>query len=359
MKQKPISPNGRQHVNLSQYAFDIVRSDSLNFLGTLNNSGFINTIIENSSVDSFDELALIEEERIKTELSTYTSKPTEAEIKIIKKIASAHKFHVLNTLNEYPKNVTLKIKLNVKLHNKLYPTESEWFGDKYNLSQGEYIKSIIEEYARKTYFERESIFYKERIEELERYISAADNEKRILLITMKDGRKSYFKPYRLSEEYETNYHYLIGLSAEEGTSDYIIASLRLSRIADIKQKGRSIGSGKITKNEIRKINDRIKESGIPYLLGTPTQFTIRLTKMGMILYDYKYSQRPIYNEPLIKSQDDTYLMNITATERQIQNYFFAFGKEAVILSPNETQKWMAEKYNSASDLYTSLQNIDT
>ena len=76
--------------------------------------------------------------------------------------------------------------------------------------------------------------------------------------------------------------------------------------------------------------------------------------MGMILYDYKYSQRPVYDEPLIINDDKTYTMKITATERQIQNYFFAFGKEAIILSPDETRKWMTEKYDTATNAYTTL-----
>ena len=357
MRANPSSPEGRQHISLSQYAYDVIRNDSINFLGTLNLSGFINTVIENSKVDSLDDLVLMEEERILSELSDYSNsgtfiKPSESEMKTISKIAAAHRNHILNSAKKYPKNKTLKIRLNNKLHDELYPINSEWFGEKYSLSQGEYIKSLVEEYARKTYFERENVFYKNRIEELNRYITVPDSEKRILSIEMKNGITTYCKPYRLSEEYETHYHYLIGLFMDEGTSEYIIGSIRITRISEIKLRGRSLGSGRITHNEIKRIEERIKENSIPYLKGIPTKYEIKLTPLGMIMYDYNYSRRPVYDS-IVNNGDGTYTMTFSATERQMRNYFFAFGKEALVLSPVEFRNWMREKYTVAKDAYNS------
>lgn len=358
MRSNPISPEQRQHINLSQYAYDIIRNDSINFLGTLNYSGFINTVIENTKVESFEDYVLMEEERIIKELSDHsrsgsTIALTDSEKKTIHKIASAHRTTILNNSKNYPKNKTLKIRLNNLLYEYFYSSDTEWSGGKYGLSQGEYIKTLIEEYARKTYYERESIFYKERIELLNSNISSKDNEKRILEITMKTGIKRYCKLYRLSENYETHYHYLIGLFADDGTSEYRIASIRLSQIAEIKARARSLGSGKITAKEARKIEERIKDSDIQYLIGEPKLFTIKLTPLGMIMYDYKFSERPVYDDLVKNDPDGTYIMQITATERQIKNYFFAFGKEAIILQPNNMIDWMRERFNLAADAYNS------
>ena len=71
----------------------------------------------------------------------------------------------------------------------------------------------------------------------------------------------------------------------------------------------------------------------------------------MTLYDSIYSQRPIY-DAITDNGNDTYTMIITATERQIQNYFFAFGKEALIISPNKTKDWMEEKLTAAIGAYS-------
>lgn len=355
MKSTPSSPEGRQHINISQYAYDVIRNDSLNFLGTINLSGFINTIVESSMAESFDDLVLEEEERIKDELSSCFNlnasiKLSASEEATIQKIATAHRYHLIKTSQRYPKNQTLKIRLNNKLHNEFYPLDSEWEGYKHEITPGVYIKAILEEYSRKTYYERECIFFKNELETLSNNISAVDSNKRILEITMKDNRKALCKLYRLSEEYETHYHYLIGLFLYDDNSEYQVASIRLSRIANIKPRARSLGSGVISRIDKAKIESRIKESGIPYLLGVPIKFEIQLTPTGMILYDYKYSQRPVYNSKH-PNQDGTYTLEITATERQIKNYFFAFGKEANIISPASIREWMFNKYSEATSTY--------
>ena len=358
MRSKPISLEQRQHINLSQYAYDIVRNDSLNFLGTLNISGFINTIVNNSKVDSFDDLSIIEEERLKDELSSYsksgrTVKLSEPELEIIKKIAVAHRSYLMNSSKIYSKDVVLKIRLNNKLYNELY--SSDWDGDKYGLSQGEYIKSIIEEYARKTIFDRESVFYKEVIDDINRYVSVTDTEKRILLITYPNGKKFLFKPYRLSENYEANFHYLIGMSKAEGEDEYKIVSFRLSRIKEIRPRGKSLGSGKITKKEEKLIEKRLKESGVQYMLDGPEKYVIQLTKYGMNLYNSIYNQRPVYDLKE-ENKDGTYTLTINATNIQITNYFFQFGKEAMIISPIKTRNSLGEKYTEAAYVYRDMQD---
>ena len=352
MRDNSISPEQRQHVNLSQYAYDVIRNDSINFLGKLNISGFINTIIENSKVESFDDMSLMEEERILQELSESKTTLSATELKALHKIAEAHRNKLILSYKKYPKDKALKIRLNNKLHEEFYPSDSKWHGLEFGITQGEYIKTIVEEYARKTYYERECVFYKSRIDELTKNIASLDSEKRILSITMKNDVKYYCKLYRMSENYETHYHFLIGLFAKDGSTDYKIASIRLSRIAEIKSRGRSLGSGKLTHSEIKKIENRIKESNIPYIIGEPKDFVIQLTSKGMILYDFKYSQRPIYDELIVDKQNDKFTMKIFATERQITNYFIGFGKEAIVLSPSETKNWICEKYSEAAVAYT-------
>lgn len=358
MRSTPNSPEQRQHINLSQYAYDVIRNDSINFLGGINFSGFINIIIENSKDEPFDDLALIEEERIMAELSECSKSgskfsATETELKAIRKISAAHKNHILNSFKKYPKDKTLKIRLNNKSHNELYPENTEWYGTKYGISQGEYIKILVEDYSRKTYYERECIFYKNRIEEINRNLASLDSDKRILSVSLKDGRKFNCKLYKLSEEHETHYHYLVGLFAKEKTSDYIIASFRLSRVSEIKMHSRSFGSGKITQSEKKRIENRIKENSIPYLVGEPIEYEIKLSPLGMIIYDYNYSRRPVY-ESIKDNHDGTYTMRFKATERQIKNYFFAFGKEALILSPDNMKEWMIQKYTDATKYYSTL-----
>lgn len=356
-------PEKRQHVSLSQYAYNAICQDSIDFIGKINISGFICKIINNTRPESFESWALIEEERIIKELEASKARLTSDNMEVVSAIADAHMRKRISAFKKHPKDIGFKIRLNIEAREFLYPDPdfNSWDGTKYGLSQNEYISAVIEEYARKTYYERESIYYKDEIDLLTKNLAVEASENKILTLVMKDNKKLHCKLYRLSEEYEAHYHYLIGKTSELNRSEYKIASIRLSRIAKI-AKTSSSSAGHLKKAEIKSIESKIEKCGVQYLLGEPAEYTVKLTTMGMILYNYIYSQRPIYSklteEDNISSENNSecykYTLIITATERQIKNYFFAFGKEALVLSNNETTNWMKEKYASASEAYNKL-----
>lgn len=121
MFANPQCPEGRQHISLSNYAYSIVMSDSQTFMGTINYSGFINRIVLNSMLESFDELEYEEDERINNEITKY-AKPgrktliTDSEREVISMIAMAHRNYQLASFAQYSKDVPLKIRLNKELH---------------------------------------------------------------------------------------------------------------------------------------------------------------------------------------------------------------------------------------------------
>ena len=353
MSTKPSCPEGRQHINISNYAYSIIRNDSLSFLGTLNYSGFINRIVANSMADSFDDLVYDEEERISNELIHYSklgrkTHLTEDDHQTISKIAIAHRNHQLAPDTDYPKEVTLKIRLNKELHDRLYPPE--WTGSQFGLSQGNYIKHLVEDYARKTIFDRESIFFKEQLEDLSNIINAEDGSKKRIILTLFSGNRFVIKPYAISKDYEADYHYIIGMAAKDDSKDYNPSSFRISRIKDYSTRSISTGSGRLTDKEKKEIERKIKQNGISYLVGEPVEHIIRLTPVGMNMYNSIFHQRPIYNS-IQKNDDGSSTLTFIATERQITNYFFAFANEAEILSPKETREWMRDRYKSAFTCY--------
>ena len=350
MKKAAKCLDQRQHLNLSQYAYDTIKNDSLNFLETINISGFINRIVANSMHESFNDLILAEKNRLDDELITNGFKIDEQVQKTIEKIAKAHRNNLIRGFNKYPKDVTLKIRLQNDIHEVFYPDNSKWSGLEYGISQGEYIKSLLEEYARKTIYEREAIFYKDIIDDLNRYIHL-ETDKRILQITLTNNNKYYCKPYRLSENYEANYNYLIGISTKEGKSDYKINSFRISRIKKIKALGINAGSGKITKKEEKEINQRIKDSSVPYMLTKPNHYIIKLSEEGMKTYNVIYHKRPAYkNKP--EPENGFYTLEIDATDRQISDYFHQFGKDAIIISPLKARKEFSKYYSEADNAYS-------
>ncbi len=349
VKSTASSPEQRQHINISQYAYDVILSDSQTFLGKTNISGFINRIVLNLGEDFFNMIASNEEDRITEELDSFKrigklKKLSEEEKRTIHDIALSHLHKTVHKNMDYPKDVTIKIRLQNELYDELYSDPSDWIGHQFGITQSQYIKAIVEYYSRNTFYRREGIFFKDLIN----IINNNDN-KSLLRITLQNGYSFIVKPYRLSYEYEADYHYLIGLAkSNSDQTDYHSASWRLSRIKDIKL--RATGSAKISQKEQKQLEKIIKDNGVNYILGRTTEFVIRLTETGIDMYNTIFHSRPQYDS--LKSNDDgTFTMTITASERQITNYFFTFGKEAQIISPESTREWILKRHKEAIEAY--------
>lgn len=309
----PSSLEQRQHINLSQYAYEVIQNDSLTMMGKKNISGFINTILENCGELYFED-------------------------------------NELRKQDDYPKEVTLKIRLNNANYKEYYPSNGKWIGSKVSISQGKYIKAILENYSRKTFYDRESIFYKPIIDKVNGHIHRPKEDRGLTPIVMKDGSKYYVKPHRFSNNYEAPYHYLICMSSTEPSGEYRPASIRVSRIANVKDCTTSYRK-KLSSKDETVLERHAKETGVPYMLGDLMEFEIRLTQQGLDMYNSMYYQRPIYNS--IINEGSTYLLTFNSTERQIENYFFALAKEAEIISPESTREWMKNRYHAAWNSYNN------
>ena len=345
MAHIPTCDDQRQHISLSKYAYDIVVNDSISFTGEKNISGYINKIVENTMTASIKALADAEYERLRTEYKKENL--TDEEDEIFKRLAKAYMDSIINSRDQYPKDIALKIRLNNNVHKALYKSKY-WDGrKKYNMSQGAYIKLLIERYARKTLFEREADYYKDEIKDLSNYIE----QHKVLTITMNNGNQYRFKPYRFSNAYEANFNYLIGLSkpVEDEDAEYKSVSIRLYRIEDYKVYS---DHGRITKDKKKEIEKLIEECGVAYLLTESQEFKIKLTKEGYSTYKKIYHQRPLFkgNDPK-PNPDGTYDITINATDTQIENYFFQFRGEAIIMSPKKTRNKMYKWFKAGEERY--------
>ena len=85
----------------------------------------------------------------------------------------------------------------------------------------------------------------------------------------------------------------------------------------------------LNKQEIANIEAQLSNYSPAYLIGKPEQIKVRLTKKGKQSYQTRLYSRPEKIESL--STDDTYVFN--CTQQQIFNYFFPFGADAEIISP--------------------------
>ena len=301
----------RQHISISQYAYDILSNDSITFSGKQNYSGIINTILANFPTDreedAFSKFADISNDRL-----------------------------------------SLKIRLQNELADKYHPN------GEHNPQATMQIRALVEAYARMTFYKREEIYYRDLIEELNKRIDLKKESeyRNRFIITLKNKQKYYIKPYRISKDYEAPYHYLICMSSKALDAKSEAASFRLSNIQNISKQHKTYGSAKITYTEEELIRNKIASNTVPYLRGETMTFKIELNSSGLYLYNSIFHLRPKY-ESIKSTEDGKYILTIKATELQIEHYFTNFGEDAIILKPQKMRKKMLDKYRHAYKAYKS------
>ena len=304
-KNNPECPSYKQHVSISQLAYSIIQSDAITFEGKTNDSGTINRII------------------------------------------LSYKNHGFNTDTIYPINrekIDLKIRLNKIQHSYLYEGDS-WKHLPGIQRQGEFIRTLIENYARSAFYQREQIYYADDISKIKKHIETHQ----VISITTVQKQTYIVKPYRISSDHESQYNYLIGFSKENNNSSYKPASFRISRIQDINPERNVIED--LTPDEQKILDEEAREKGVEFVLGEFECFKVKLTPQGKRLYDTIFHLRPMYEKQLPKDDDGNIVMTFRCTRLQLVNYFFQFGANAIILSPAEVQADIKEKYGAALRAY--------
>lgn len=370
----------RQHINLSAHADEIIHNDMNAFEVAKNESGFICEIIstywhasdasiahaKNRKRDKLTreiKQAKYREDKPKDkklerfEPSKYSL--SEEELALVEKLANEYAIALELKMKSFPKDVSKKIRLRNEVYDLVYPEdEADWPCREFYSNQGDYLKAIIEDYASKTFFEREAIICHDLISDLQREIDLPNESKCILGVTLyaKNGKAAKFdvKPYRIMSDPGANYHYLVGMSrpAGEAGAAWKEASFRISRIEKFRPYAKSHGSGKITKTELKTIMDALRVRGVQYILSEQVEQKILLTPEGMRMYDQILHMRPVTAKKPEKKEDGNTLLVFLCTERQIENYFFPFGEEAKVLKPEHLADRFRERYEKALLVYS-------
>lgn len=103
----------------------------------------------------------------------------------------------------------------------------------------------------------------------------------------------------------------------------------------------------LNKHEITNIETQIANYSPAYLIGKPEQIKVKLTKKGKQSYQSRLYSRPEKIESL--STDDVYVFN--CTQQQIYNYFFSFGADAEIISPEYLRNRFRNAHEKALEKY--------
>jgi hypothetical protein len=347
---KPVSGNieNKQRVNLSNHANAVLQKDFEDYESEISWYGFLNDIISGyrkrakASIDI--QIQEYREELIKI-LSSF-DQCSEMQ-HIIDRLVDSYQEKLTDKMKRerYPKSESVLFRLNKENFSLLYGSEGCPGAESAHYDRPSlYLKALFEEFARLPSCERERIYSRKKIEDLED--SAIANGYIIEIVL---GNQMYhMRPYKIIQDTEHRHLYLAGRSRNiSRQEDEKIASFRLSNLGSNARQAKELPAKKLTKDEKLDIDDKIRKVGVQYLVADDNVITkLRFHYSGKKMYRRKAQLRPAYVK---KTDDDIYIFNCST--EQIANYFFSFGRNVEILEPEKLRRDFMVGYKRAYELY--------
>ena len=223
------------------------------------------------------------------------------------------------------------------------PDAARYYGNRFS----RYLRAVLEEYAAKTVYQREEVYFAEQLRLIQ--TSAANGE--LLRIRTKKGSEFDVRPYGVLSDRQETYHYLVGIACptNDRTAERI-ACFRLSKLAKLRPSAKR--SGRLTKEESDAIEARIRDVGVQFLTQQKEKICIRLTEDGRRSYEQQMHLRPAAKEKKPVS-DGAYCWEYTfsCTEFRAEAYFLKFCGDAKVVAPQSLQNRFVDKYRSGLNAY--------
>lgn len=350
----------RQHINLSESAWLVIDEDVKSFGngGKYNLAGFLNRVFTNFYQDAeatVSQRRMSKEEELVKLFSSDEFKAMDNSVTktYITKIVDVYTQELLEKIGKYEKGRGQKVRIN-KENVEILRESSE--AEFYNNSIGAYVKAVFEEYASKPMFEREQIYFKETVDGI---LSAIALKKKVKISILKKidsesresyTRKFYLTPYKIMQDKTRMYNYAVGYSEEIKEDGALlprtVVCYRISRIDHLlvlSSKG-----GYLSKADRDEIDEKIERKELQFLAGDVIELKVRFTDKGLENFNRQLYLRP-HEYQVVEGEDNVYVFN--CTEMQAINYFFKFGRDVEILSPEETRERFAKRYRDAYDRY--------
>lgn len=224
-----------------------------------------------------------------------------------------------------------------------------------NFKKRPVITYILDRFTALSLSEREKIYYHIQY----KTIIDAINKNEILLINNSGKTEYEVKPYDIAIDDNSLSYYLTGYSRAKGSSDaFGYYSFKLSRIKECRSKHREF---KLTNKEQKAAKEILEKFGAAYVAKNLTsdqieKTVVRLTKDG---YESLYLKVIAHQRPTPLSAPKRILINgipyydleFDCSHWQIRNYFFSFGMEAEVISPQSLRELFIQKYQKAIKRY--------
>lgn len=324
----------------------LTMAEDMDVFGTPKAATFINTVFNNFKSEARSSISLYLQQRELELDRLFTGAKLDAISKkiAIDQILTVEKKEIQSKIAEYSNSKGESKLYHINDNNVEYLLE-DCDEEQYYGRPGLYIRSVIEEYCSLPFIKRERIYRKDIYETIEK----ACSEKRILKIKANYYGKDqlfYVYPYKIVPDPFHTQAYLVCYSrkAEDEEKDKIVASFSMARISSPTMLTKAFH---LNKQEIANIDSQIANYSSAYLIGKPEQISVRLTKKGKQSYQSRLYSRPEKIESL--SNDDIYVFD--CTQQQIFNYFFSFGADAEIISPEYLRNRFKNAHEKALSKY--------
>lgn len=337
----------RQHLSLSAAAWAVLQDDRQDFGGGRSWAGILNYVFAEYR-DKADASISVAVERRRAQY----------EEKLVGVAAPAVRKAVLEALlADYTEELIKKAAKNgatppdkesfkFRLDRDNYAFREQWLDSPdaqyYGGRFSRYLRAVLEEYAAKTVYQREAIYFDPQM----RLIRAAAVNGELLRIRLKKGSSFEVRPYGVLSDRQETYHYLVGLSRPDGTrepeKEY---NFRLSNIVKLEVSFRR--SGRLTEKERTDIESSIRGKGVQFLVQQRETIRIRLTEKGRQEYGRQLHLRPAARERTAVD-DGLYHWEYTfnCTPFQAQTYFLKFCGKAKVVAPQSLRDIFAQEYRS-------------
>lgn len=352
----------KQRLNLSEHAIAILIRDlevfqsnasDLSLKETISSSA-INRIISHFRSEARSAIAqAVQNERIRLQSVLQKVSSEQAHNLILEALLHDFKYQLIREmeLRCQKKGCEIYFRVNKENIEYLISEEGQAEGPVYNDKVGLFFKAILEEYCEQPYVERERIYFKDHMDEIQ---LAIDYHKllKVTLITKNKRTGSpknnimYVKPFCVTQDSERLYNYLVGMISSMREGPWQIGSIRLTSILKCDHQMHPMTITLSTRTEIE---EEIKRKGVQFLSDNQAaqRIVVKFTPKGERMYRSMLHLRPQY---LKKTDDGIYEFNCSI--HQAKNYFFKFGEDALILEPRYLASSFADKYQRAAKRYT-------
>ena len=354
----------KQYLNLSASAWLVIKEDQRNFSnGEKDNmAGFLNRVFFNyyqEAEATISQRLINKGEELCADFSSKEFRSMEKKITqiYVDKLLEVYKKKLLEKVKSYEKGKGERFNIN-KENIKILQGSAE--NNYYDGAIGVYMKAVFEEYARKPMYEREQIYFKDKVEDLRNAISRKKKVKLSLLkqidpVTHKSNtRKFYFNPYKIVQDKSRMFNYVLGYSEEEAADGTLLPKkavcYRISRIDHLMVMAKDAFISQENKEAIDKM---VTQKEPQFLTGELVEVKVRFTDKGIESFNRHLYMRPT---DFKKVEDEKNVYVFYCTERQAANYFFKFAGEAQILAPDSLRESFIRLYKEA---YTQYMKVET